>query len=490
MRSICAFVVCLLCAAGCKFDPPVGSLTGGGGSGASGGGGAAGHGGGAPTGSGGMSTPPPPCTGLKCQQTICTGTGCTVPPCTGGAHTTVTGTVYDPAGKVPLYNVITYVPNAALADFMDGPSCDRCDTSLSGDPIVRATTDAAGKFTLSDVPVGDNIPLVIQVGKWRRQVTIPNVAACTETPLDDKDLTRLPRNKGEGHIPKIALTTGSADALECLFRKIGLDDAEFTPEGGTGRVNFYAGGGGSNAFTTTLNAGAAFTGAQTFWDTLDNMMKYDIVLFSCEGMDGSFTPPNGNPTFMKSTAARQALVDYSSAGGRVFASHWHNYWIERGAAPFPTVATFRHQQDPVAMGSPFTATIDTSFAKGQAMSDWLVNVGASTTPGQLVIYGAKHTVDAVDATLSQRWIYSAMPASVQYFSFNTPVGAAVGGQCGKVVFSDLHVSAGSGNATTDDHSGPTLPFPTGCVTTDLSAQEKALEFMLFDLSACLEPVVQ
>src|SRR5262249_25179758 len=132
-----------------------------------------------------------------------------------------------------------------------------------------------------------------------------------------------------------------------------------------------------------------------------NLAKYDLLLLSCEGMQGSFNSPNGNPTFMKSPAARQALVDFTGMGGRVFASHWHNYWIERGPAPFPTVATFRHvTPDPP---SPLTVTIDTSFPKGQAMSDWLVNVKASTTAGQLDIRGAKHTVDAVSATASQRW---------------------------------------------------------------------------------------
>jgi hypothetical protein len=120
-----------------------------------------------------------------------------------------------------------------------------------------------------------------------------------------------------------------------------------------------------------------------------------------------------------------------------------------------------------------------------ALSQWLVNVGASPAPGgTLVINGAKRTLSSVVAP-TQRWIYSTNPASVQYMSFTTPVP---GGACGKVVFSDLHVTSGAG-AATDDDSDPTLPFPSGCRTTELSPQEKALEFMLFDLSSCIVPLI-
>ncbi len=426
-----------------------------------------------------------PCTGLRCQQTICASGPCaSLPKCNPGEHTTATGTVYDPAGKVPLYNVTVYVPNEALKPLTEGASCD-CETSISGAPVVSATTDSKGQFTLTDVPVGTNIPLVIQVGKWRREgAVIPTVAACTGTAIDPA-VTRLPRNQSEGHIPRMALTTGGKDALECLLRKIGVQDSEFTPETGTGRVNLYAGGShlgvamgnasqGTNAYDPSLNAGATFTDAETWWEVAANLTKYDIILHSCEGTE---RPTN------KSVNATMGLQAYANAGGRVFASHWHNYWIEHGAAPWPMVARFNHQGDPQ---SPFTATIDTTFPKGMAMSEWLTNVMASTTPGQLVIMGAKRTVAAVNAP-TQRWIYSDTPASVQYFSFNAPTDPAVK-QCGKVVFSDLHVSAGSGTAT-DDLSAPAKPFPTGCVTMDLSPQEKALEFMLFDLSTCVGTVI-
>ena len=187
-----------------------------------------------------MPRPPHPCVNLECQQTSCSLGSCKQKPCAAGTKTTVTGTVYDPAGKVPLYNVIAYVPNGPVAPITNGASCDKCDASALN-PVAAAITDTTGKFVLEDVPVGADIPLVLQVGKWRRQLKIPAVAACTDTPLTDKEQTRLPRNKSEGDIPLIAITTGGADSMECLPLRMGLDPAEFTTETGTGRVHLYSG---------------------------------------------------------------------------------------------------------------------------------------------------------------------------------------------------------------------------------------------------------
>jgi hypothetical protein len=442
------------------------------------------------TGSGGASVVGP-CTGLACNQSTCKTGNCTVPSCACGARTTVSGVVYDPAGKVPLYNITVYVPNKALDPIKDGPTCDPCDPTtgtslLSGDPITFTKSDEKGHFQLGltggDVPAGDNIPLVIQVGKWQRQVTIPHVTACTDTMLTDVNQTRLPRNQTEGHIPKIALTTGQKDAMECLLRKIGIEDAEFTPETGTGRVNFYAGGGGTAAYAATLNGGAAFTPANPWWDSLDNLKKYDIVLHSCEGAYGSYNA-NTPPQSTKSPAALQALQDFADLGGRVFASHWHAYWFENGTPSFRSVATFEHDS---GIPNPYDATIDTSFATGQALSKWMVNVGGSTTPGTVTIAqdaSNRLVKAATGGNTSQRWIYASTltPQSVQYLNATTPIP---GGQCGRAVLSDIHVSAGAAGS-----DKPAMPFPSGCITTDLSPQEKVIEFMLFDIAACVQPII-
>jgi hypothetical protein len=185
---------------------------------------------------------------------------CAQKTCAAGAKTTLSGRVFDPAGKTPLYNVVVYVPNEPLADIATGASCDTCSSPYSGRPIAAALTDSSGRFSVEHVPVGDNIPLVIQIGKWRRAVTVPSVAACADTAVA-ASLTHLPRNKSEGHLPRIAIANGGSDALNCLLRKIGVDDSEFTSESGAGHVNQYAG----LAAPTTNADGTTLTGTSTLW---------------------------------------------------------------------------------------------------------------------------------------------------------------------------------------------------------------------------------
>ena len=414
----------------------------------------------------------------------CTSPACNQVQCDAGTSTTIRGTVYDPAGKVQLYNVVVYVPSAPLDPLpSNGATCDQCGGTVSGSPIVATLADAKGEFVLDNVPSGTNIPLVMQVGKWRRQVSLPSVPSCVDTTLTDRNLTRLPRNQGEGSIPRIAITTGGADPLECLPRKIGLDDAEFTTAGGAGRVQLFTGGGwtdaqsvahpASAAFASSLNGGAAFAPAGPLWGSSATLKQYDIVLMACEGELNDTSKP---------VAARQALYDYENAGGRVFASHWHRYWFSDGPAPVPSVGTWMDRIDPAAAGVIATGTVNTAFPKGEALKEWLVNVGASTTPGQLPIKDSKHNLDATNPAEAEQWITMPNPnagnqTAVEYMTFNTPIDQPVAAQCGRVVYSDLHVSSG-------DVTGK--PFPSGCVTTDLSPQEKALEFMLFDLSSCVQ----
>lgn len=393
-----------------------------------------------------------PCVGLECQQVACD----------GGGTTTLAGTVYDPAGKVPLYNALVYVPNGPLAPITTGASCDRCGT-VSGTPLVTALTGPDGQFKLENVPVGANIPLVVQIGKWRRQTVIPVVEACVSQSVVEGSV-RLPRNRQEGDLPQMALASGNADPFECLLTKMGIDPTEFTSDAGSGRVHYYR----ENGVDTNPSAPAA----STLYGNLGKMRAYDVIFLPCEGSEHN-----------RPDATDQNLVDYTSLGGRLFTTHYGYSWLHQGVTPFPGTGQWQPEQAPVSNATPLTSIINQSFPKGKAFAEWLVNVKASTTPGELELLESRHDLNAANDPPSTTWMTtSEFPppntAATLHITFNTPVGQPADMQCGRVVFSDFHVSA---SAKT---SSPT--FPASCKTGDLSAQEKALEFMVFDLSSCIQ----
>ncbi len=189
-------------------------------------------------------TPPPDaigtgCVGLQCQVSVCADGGI------GG--TKLTGTVYDPASLNPLYNVLVAIPNGVVPVPPTGvPRPAGACGGVTLPPVITYTNTAYnGTFTLTGVPAGNNIPVLIQSGQWQRIINV-NVTACTTQNIsancgsgNTACQTRLPRTKAEGHIPKIAIATGSCDAMECLLYRIGLDSTEFTDENGTGRVNLF-----------------------------------------------------------------------------------------------------------------------------------------------------------------------------------------------------------------------------------------------------------
>jgi hypothetical protein len=416
------------------------------------------------------------CVNLQCQQHSCTGT----------TTTTISGKVYDPAGNNPLYNIVVFVPNTKVSPLPTGASCDACGSLYTGDPIAVGLTDATGSFTIPNAPDGDNIPLVVQVGKWRKQYTISHVTTCTDNPQADRSL-RLPSSHTDGdpastNIPNIAISTGALDTLECLLSRIGLASSEYVGgAGGSNRIHIFAGGdpsgfGGSGS-PNTDPPGPSSTSA--LWNSSASLMPYDVLLLSCEG----------DETFGMN---QSALHDYATAGGRIFASHYHYAWFSSGPYASENLATWH----PAPSSSSYddtlgdiNALIDTSFPKGVALNTWLKTVGA-LSGSELPIQDAKHNADVGPSNKpSQAWIFadssSGAPNATQYFSFNTPTNAAlddagVPNYCGRVVFSDLHVGAASNDNTA-------LPIPAECASGALSPQEKALEFMLFDLSSCVVP---
>ena len=179
-------------------------------------------------------------------------------------------------------------------------------------------------------------------------------------------------------MPKIALTTGGSDAVECFLREIGIADSEFTTDAGTGRVNLYVGGDkamgkgqGTNSFSAALG-GATFPDAQTLWSSADKLLGYDILMHSCEG--GQY--PDAKKPYIAN------IKRYADSGGRLFNDHTcTSTGCATGRRPGRRPPTTRRAER--SADRPVTATIDTTFPKGVAFGTWLTSVGATTTPGSI-----------------------------------------------------------------------------------------------------------
>ena len=472
------------------------------------------------------------------------GLKCDIPVCDGGTNTTtLKGQIMDPAGNNPLYNVVVYVPNTT-PDFPlthGVPSCADCATLYSGDPIAATTTDTDGKFTLTNVPVpaSKNVPVVIQVGKWRRQMLWPTVQSCGVNNASGAvtALLRLPGKESANgavlsttttidELPQIAVSTGGADTMECLFQRIGFDSSEYASGTATGHIHIFQGSYSSTELTAAVGpSGATPTSLSKLWNTAAELNPYDIVILSCEGEE---TRGNGGSGQLSANDLAH-LVTYTTNGGRVFASHFHYAWLNQGTFGGDNLATWTPASDAPTSGAgigdysdPIYDSTSTDqvnarvvttladggvFARGAAMASWLGNVGALGTNGApdggLYISNPRFnaTVSASN-TPSQAWLVpdnsaytytdhsgnsKTLPASTQYMSFDTPTGGtgdAGAPYCGRVVYSDLHVGAASGDYASKA-VGDTVTAPNDCATGKLSAQEKALEFMLLDLASCV-----
>jgi hypothetical protein len=443
-----------------------------------------------------------PCTGLCTQQVTCTGT----------ATTTLTGTVvastpaaYLPTGVLygdPVPDVVVYIPTTTVAAFVPRASetttqqCTTCGADVSGNPLVTTTTAYNGTFTLSNVPVGKSIPLVMQLGRWRRQFTVNITNSCGANQVNDPTMPAgilmMPNNQTVGDIPLTAISTGQVDAMECVLLKMGIDTSEFTTNAQTGRIHIYQGNGASaSAATGTTPSEVALMGQAATrrtaaitgtWDS------YDQMLFPCWGA-----------AYTKTTTELANLITYADTGGHFFATHYSYTWLNtngefEGTANWDVGAN-ANIDSTTGVVSPLPPT-----AHPAVFVDWLNYVQAlsnySSTatppnPADVTITQARHDVDSV-AGSSVSWITGTDPnpggnspaTMLLHYTFDTPVTPPTGGQqCGHQIYSDFHVSD---NSNTSGYAFP-ADATAECGTAPLTPQEKILEFMVWDLSSCVPP---
>lgn len=369
----------------------------------------------------------------------------------GQPTTSLTGVVFAPNGTLPLHGAAVYVPTEALAPIPAGVGKPVC---ASGAPVAFGRTNARGEFELSNVPSGD-VRLVIQVGKWRREVMVPNVQACAANPVGAA-LTRLPRSGAEGDMPQIAISTGSADALECMLRDVGIAESEFVTGSDPGHVHMFVENGTGQLDATPLDPAAT-----SLFSPASALDAFDVVMLGCPG----------NPSTVATTTTTAAAKAWTEKGGWLFLTHFQFQWLVLGPAPWSTLATFT--TSPGAT-TPTVASVDRTSPIGMQQAEWLRTVGASTTLGEFPLTAGKNACTMADTTQVTRRMFLD-PArngglmGVQNFTFDASNG-------GRVTFGDIHVSGVGGSATSS--------FPASCPATTPNANELALMFEMFETPTC------
>jgi hypothetical protein len=436
----------------------------------------------------------------------CTGLCADIPTCATGT-TTLSGTVVagtqapylGTSSPDPVPNVFVYIPNIAPTAFTDGPSCG-C-APVTGDPVANASgtgiwanTDYKGNFTLTGIPVPPSgvLPLVIQLGKWRRYFyagsTVNPAFPVTACMSNTTGQIHMPRSElggvsganGEGDIPLTALSTGNVDAMECVLLQMGVNSNEFTNPGGAGRIQLFQGNGATISGTTPNEQ--VLTGLTATTGDLDN---YDQVIFPCWGED-----PVGQTTYAANGKTAQQLanvLNYANGGGRVFATHFSYSWLYNNA-PWSTSADWEATASEDAEYDDGTGNINQTApvpTDVETFFQWMTNLasdGANAT-GQFTIDSERNDFKNPAAN-TELWvsITGAAPAITGEptafpvtYTFATPYSTTTAGTCGKVIFSDFHVAGVDSDGT----------FPNECTGIgEMTAQEKSLEYLIWDLASC------
>jgi hypothetical protein len=405
--------------------------------------------------------------------------------CSASSPTRITGNVTDPGGNVSLSNVAVYVATAtpgAIQDEPGGattPTCDSCASLSTAGYLSGVNTDVNGNFTLYVNP--GTYTVVAQLGRWRRVVSNVSASVCANTVIPP-DSIRMPKNQMEGDIPKMAIVEGNQESLECWLAKVGISASEIAPyaAGATNRIQLYesANGPGENYWDGSMTVTPP--SATTLWDTTLN--DYSAVLIPC---DGSKDYSGSNAT----TAEKTTMTAYANAGGRVFMDHWPGEtWVENntnGNWNASGVATWSNNSNTPSTqeGNVFPGTAPVQ-ADQAAMYAWM-SVWDNTPDGagNMQSQTPRDIVTAVGTESVELVKFPTDGNAVASFWFNTPTTASAGSYCGRVVYNDMHVS-GSRGGTSSSGSTQAASFPGSCATTALTSEELALEYEMFQLSAC------
>ena len=360
-------------------------------------------------------------------------------------------------------------PRHRGAPFDAGVTCDMCGAPASGNPVALTQSGLDGASSSPTCPWATTFRWSSRLAAGAARSPSPR-SPPARTRHCRAEQTRMPRNRSRGRHP----------AHRHGHRRRGLDRVRAAQDGHRRRgvhqprpaaaasrctvASRHSSGHGASDPTGTAPRRASSRPAPA------RSAQYDLVIFACVGDEEDSI----------GSSDQNNVIDYATAGGRVYATHYSYVWLYNDP-PFWTTASWARQ--PTARSRTHGASRGEHRASPRARcsSQWLQIVGASTVAGPDPSSTTLRNDFSGVTPPSQNWLScrrrfrnatTAAPLHLQH-----PGRRRAGTQCGRVVFSDFHVE----NAQLDAGA----PFPPSARVAPLTPQEKVLEFMLFDLASCV-----
>ena len=405
-----------------------------------------------------MTEPPATCRGRQCD----------VPKCPAGTTTEIVGRVFAGNGTDPVPGAAVFIPVYSLPEIRPGTGCDLCnDIPLS---VAGATTEFDGSFRLRGTAAG-TVPIVVRLGRFQRVVTM-DVIPCVENNITPDPGTsnkgvRLPRKSKEldtqDEIPRIAVISGDYDQVECVLKRIGVD-----------QIDMYNGRAAGSTSPPSIAQMGALLGDET------KLLSYNILIVNCTD--------NQYQTLLALPAVKKNLEKFVRSGGRLYVTDWAYDVIEQ-IPEFSPYLCFEPQTPPGApmcmVGSESPAVADTRTSYGGAsrvldrdMQNWLkqfpsvinANNDVNIDYSFIVVNNASSSM----TTPTKVWVqgpagkYGTRPLTVT-FDYQS---------CGRVHFSTY-------NTEPDGTVNEALRWPSNC-KANFTPQERLLEYLFFNIASCVQ----
>ncbi|HEY8077045.1 MAG TPA: hypothetical protein VIF62_23120, partial [Labilithrix sp.] len=334
--------------------------------------------------------------------------------------------VFAPNGTLPISNTLVYVSANKPDPIPDGAYCDECVTLTDG---TFAVSGADGTFSFDTKWATGKSWLVVQKGQFRRSTQI-QVDGAGAVKLDPK-WTTLPGKGDAAHgddVPKMVVLKDDDDfdhIYESL-NKLGITDFDIQTD-------------------------------RTLLENQAELMKYHVVFVPCGAQDD---PHSASDT---AKANMQAFV---AAGGKLYVTDWSYEFVRQ---PFTGYVSWVGETSTLGSAASGDEWDSPATAQDQGLSDWLTATGDANfsvtgnwteIAGVNTMPGTDSKGNPVDVTPTV-WITGTKNGHVR------PTTVSFQQTCGRVLFSTYHTESGFGG------------------NPDLLAQEKALLYVLLEVSVCI-----